>query len=362
MSRSCVIIAALLMNCATLTGLLFIVPSPTHAADPESCAPAGGLSFICGVRSPEDLVPLPGSRYIIASGMVEGSGLHLVDTAAKTARSWTAKPPSAASPIYHDCAAPPAPDKFVAHGLNIRQQDQGRETLYVVNHRGRETIEVFDIDSHNAEPDLTWVGCIAMPAGLSANSVASAPDGAIFATVLIHPGTSFADLIAQRPTGAVYVWRPGSSGFQRVWGTELAGDNGVEVSPDGRTIYVAATGQSAVAIFSNSNPANLVRMVSTPAFNPDNVHWVDGRLLVAGMNLDEPACGGRIQVENRVANFTCPRGYVIAAIDPVTTAITTVASGPATPGYTGVATGLVVGKTLWLGSFTADKLAYRTLP
>ena len=35
MSRSCVIIAGLLMNCATLTGLLFIAPSPTHAADPR---------------------------------------------------------------------------------------------------------------------------------------------------------------------------------------------------------------------------------------------------------------------------------------------------------------------------------------
>jgi hypothetical protein len=199
-----------------------------------------------------------------------------------------------------------------------------------------------------------------MPAGLRANSVASAPDGAIFATVVTHPGTSAADMLAQRPTGAVYVWRPGSSGFQRVWGTELPGDNGVEVSPDGRTLYVAATGQSAVAIFSNSNPANLVRMVATPTFLPDNVHWVDGRLLVAGMNLDEPACGGRIQAGS--FDRTCPRGYVVAAIDPVTTAITTVASGPATPGYTGVATGLVVGATLWLGSFVADKLAYRTLP
>jgi len=76
--------------------------------------------------------------------------IHLVDTAAKTARSWTAKPPIAASQIYHDCAAPPAPDKFRAHGLNIRQQGQGQETLYVVNHGGRETIDVLSIDSKDA--------------------------------------------------------------------------------------------------------------------------------------------------------------------------------------------------------------------
>lgn len=64
-------------------------------------------------------------------------------------------------------------------------------------------------------------------------------------------------------------------------------------------------------------------------------------------------------VEVRVDRDTA--GAVIGAIDPVTMAITTVASGPATPGYTGIATGLVAGTTLWLGSFVADKLAYRTL-
>src|SRR5439155_11470739 len=54
------------------------------AAQSGACAPSGGLSFICGLQAPEDLVLVPGSRWLIASGMVAGSGLHLIDTQAKT--------------------------------------------------------------------------------------------------------------------------------------------------------------------------------------------------------------------------------------------------------------------------------------
>ena len=77
------IITAAVLACVA-TGSSF----PVGAAQPASCAPAGGLSFICGVQNPEDLVLVPNSRWMIASGMAPGSGLHLVDTRAKTARNF----------------------------------------------------------------------------------------------------------------------------------------------------------------------------------------------------------------------------------------------------------------------------------
>src|SRR3979411_2383671 len=51
-----------------------------------SCTPSGGLTFICGFPNPEDLVLIPNTRWLIASGMAPGSGLHLVDTRAQTVR------------------------------------------------------------------------------------------------------------------------------------------------------------------------------------------------------------------------------------------------------------------------------------
>src|SRR5690348_8751430 len=57
-------------------------------AQSPACAPAGGLNFICGLQAAEDLVLVPNTRWLIASGMAAGSGLHLIDTQAKTARNF----------------------------------------------------------------------------------------------------------------------------------------------------------------------------------------------------------------------------------------------------------------------------------
>ena len=56
-------------------------------APASGCAPSGGLSFVCGVQNAEDLVVVPNSRWMVASGMAPGSGLHIVDTQAKTVRN-----------------------------------------------------------------------------------------------------------------------------------------------------------------------------------------------------------------------------------------------------------------------------------
>jgi hypothetical protein len=55
-------------------------------APTPGCAPAGGLTFICGVQNPEDLVIVPNTSWLVASGMAPGSGLHVVDTQAKAVR------------------------------------------------------------------------------------------------------------------------------------------------------------------------------------------------------------------------------------------------------------------------------------
>jgi hypothetical protein len=42
-------------------------------------------------------------------------------------------------------------------------------------------------------------------------------------------------------------------------------------------------------------------------------------------------------------------------------AVTEIARGPATPVFSGTAIALPVGNELWIGSFSADRLAYRPL-
>src|SRR5215831_11234589 len=96
----------------------FVIVSAGQAA---SCTPSGGLSFICGIQNPEDLVQVPNTRWLVASGMAPGSGLHIVDTRAKTVRNLYA--PGAASTVradktrYANCPGPLDPKQAVLHWL-----------------------------------------------------------------------------------------------------------------------------------------------------------------------------------------------------------------------------------------------------
>jgi hypothetical protein len=78
---------------------------------------------------------------------------------------------------------------------------------------GRESIEVFELDARGAAPSAAWIGCVPMPNGMSANSVAAFSDGALVATVLIMPGKTFEDAFAGRVTGAVFLWTAGLAVF-----------------------------------------------------------------------------------------------------------------------------------------------------
>src|SRR5690348_8049991 len=85
--------------------------------------------------------------------------------------------------VYANCPGAPDVKLFNAHGISLRSRGAGLFRLYVVNHGGRQSIDIFDVDARGAEPQLTWTGCVAMPEGTSANGVASFDDGTILATV-----------------------------------------------------------------------------------------------------------------------------------------------------------------------------------
>src|SRR4029453_769374 len=149
------------------------------------------LTFICGVQNPEDLVLVPNTRWMLASGMGPGSGLHLVDTRAKkvttvygvgtaTARADKTK--------YANCPGPLDPKLAVLHGLSLRETSNARHTVYATNHVGRESVEVFELDAALPVPTATWIGCVLLPKDMGANSVASFGDGSLLGTALIRTG------------------------------------------------------------------------------------------------------------------------------------------------------------------------------
>lgn len=330
----------------------------------EECASSGELQFLCGIKKPEDLASLPGGRWIVASGMEPGSGLHLIDARSKRWIRWNfTAPTSPTLSRINQCAAAPAADELQAHGISLRLTRDGSAILYVVNHGGkesisdfamgglRETIEVFRVKLTGDQPTLTWVGCLAMPSGLMANSVSSGPDGSVFATVLLHPRNQLSDLWEGKITGAVYKKMPGEDGFKRVIGTELTGNNGVEVSRDGSRIYVSSF--SRLSMFSNENPARPIKSVAIPHGIGDNLHWVGDMLIVSGVKLKSATNGANGPRE--------PDGYYVASVDPRNLRLRIIAEGAYHSAFEGVSVGIPVGKTLWLGSHSANRVGYRDI-
>ena len=345
-------------NLRTIIVAVMGLVGAAHAQD-DGCAPSGDVEFVCGPKNAEDLVLVPETNWIISSGMAAGAGLYLIDSRAATASPLQpqAKHDAAA---YPNCKTPPSPAALNTHGLNIRAGANGRSTLYVVGHGEREAIEVFDVDTSRARPALTWKGCVPMPEGLAANSVASFADGSLVATVLLMPGKTFADSIAKRPTGAVYEWSPGDVGFTLMRGTELPANNGIEVSADGREIYVASSGLQTIVAFSNSNPTTQLRSTRPLPFTPDNVHMgADGRLLTAGMANDVPDCGGPPGPQHDLEKLsTCPRPSIGLSIDPATMSYTVIAETPVNPKFSNATMVLTVDDRFWIGTFSGDRIAH----
>jgi hypothetical protein len=346
---------------------LAAISYPVAQAEETGCEAAGDYAFVCGIPNPEDLVRVPGTQWLIASGLAPGAGLFLIDSQEK---SWSALYPGAAPRALQDmqafgaCPGSPDPNSFVTHGLALRPGTAGRSTLYVVGHGGREAIEVFDVDASGESPVLTWRGCVLTPDGMEANSVAALADGSMLVTIPLLTDVPIAEAMMGIDTGGVFRWSPGDAAMVPVAGTQLPYANGIEVSADGQEFYVASSGRFTVTAYSNTDPAQVLRTTEPFEFVPDNLHMgADGKLLTAGLDLHGTACGEfKRSLEFTLAEFAaCPRPFTVVAIDPQTMQVEVVATGPANKQFSNITMALEVDEELWVGSFGSDRVAYRSM-
>src|SRR4051812_17181831 len=167
MNKGRTIAALVWLGAAALTPVSPLLAQTQPPQVATACASTNGLNFVCGAQNPEDLVPVPGTRWLIASGMTAGAGLKLVDTDARTARPFYTGQPGQQRPdknLFPNCPAPPDAAAFNTHGLYLRRaQEPGLYRLYAVSHGVLESIQVFTVDAKGSEPSLTWTGCVPMP-------------------------------------------------------------------------------------------------------------------------------------------------------------------------------------------------------
>jgi hypothetical protein len=106
----------------------------------------------------------------------------------------------------------------------------------------------------------------------------------------------------------------------------------------------------------------MLRRTETFDFLPDNLHRDDsGRLITAGLNLDDPVCGDLRQAEafDFAAFMACPRAFTVWAADPQSMQGTALATGPANAGFSNITMALDVNGELWIATFHGDRIAYR---
>jgi len=372
-----------------LAALAFVLDLTACAGSPEAlppCDPAqeeAGLAF-CDLRNPEDLALLPGRAWVVVSQMARldadleanpGStrpgdllAIRLADgarrrlfppNAADPGSSW---PPPPSEERWGDdaCPGPPDPALFLPHGIDVGSDSRGRARLAVVNHGGREAVEIFEIGPRTA-PSLEWRGCVPMPESMMMNDVAWHPAGGFVVTNFSPPleGRGLATLwtgfkvMTGRETGSVLRWTP-EAGLVEIENSRGSAPNGVAVSPDGSEIFVAEWGAESVFRLRFDGDGEPLRDAVALEHHPDNLSWMrDGRLLVAGQG------GGVLKVLgcNEIEEGACGIDYGVYAVDPVSLEARRLYDGK---GAASVA--LEVDEEVLVGSFVGDRVERRPAP
>lgn len=346
--------------------LLFLLGLPGCSAPEEitGCSDAQGIHPVCGFRNPEDIAPLADGRTLLVSqfsGMegAEPGNLAVFDLESERLRVVFR---GGAAPVGEpgwgddDCPGPP-PAEFAPHGIDLAPRPDGRLRLLVVNHGGRESIELFELTGAGAQTALAWRGCAIPPEGAFLNDVVALPDGGFLVTHMMDRDRQLLELLRGSlgsDTGVVYEWQSGG-GFVAVEGTRGPFPNGIEVSPDGSEIYLNLYLASEVRRISRKTGETLA---VAPVRQPDNSTWGrDGRLLVASHHagLSEQAACQRNHGE------LCGFAFEIVALDPESLEAEVVLSHAGAP--MGAATVAVdVGGELVMGSFTGDRVIRAPLP
>jgi hypothetical protein len=339
------------------------IAEPAPALQAAACEAEAGISYVCGLVNAEDILRLGTSDWLLVSGMngdlannpdIDGK-LHLVN---RVDRSWEVLFPGSSPIMEHDAALYPAcpgpldVTAFSGHGLALQNYPAGSDQyrLYITSHGAREAIETFMIDA-SAKPVIKWTGCIPMPATSWTNSLVILDDGGFMATQFMDPtGSGMEGVRAGEVTGHVFEWHPGGA-VTVITGTELSGANGIAISEDARSLYVASFGSQAIARFDLTTTPPSKTLIEVGVV-PDNVRWSsDGTLYTAGGDVTE----GCEDVE-------CGGGWSVWEIDPATLQASRFVGMSAGSAMDVVSTALLVDDEIWVGTYQGDRIGIMPKP
>ena len=321
-------------------------------ANSPNSAVSHGMTVFKGFNTPEDMVILPNTDYLVVSEGAKGA-ISLFDTRSHQvtiiyAVNNTALAPSGGLRGDKDCRQPP--QVFYPHGIDLHTDGNGKMTLFVVNHGGREAIEIFEL-TIDQNIRLRWRGCVNLTRQRFSNNVAALADGGFVITA--NPPITPNDW--DNPW-QVLRWHP-QRGLLSVAAFERGSGNGINVSRDGQFIYVNDVNKGRVIKIALQTGKRVGEVAINSA---DNNSWMqDGRLLVASVPWDS------WQQITRCLELTqghCDLAFEVYAVDPQTMAKELLYSHDGSDPFGGASVAVEKEGYLYFGSFAGDRIARWKLP
>jgi len=202
---------------------------------------AGSCTLVTGILGAEDVTVHPRTRIAYISGADR--------------RSLLAGGPGRGGIYAYDLKVdspqlvnltPSADEDFHPHGISLYLGDDGREVLYVVNHAGgRHTIEIYDL----VVTGLSHRGTLSDPLLRNPNDLVAVGRDRLYVTNDHAKPRGFARLLEDylRLSISTVVFYDGERFSEAASGVGYP--NGINVSGDGETVYVASTTGGSVLVF-----------------------------------------------------------------------------------------------------------------
>ncbi|CAD7839316.1 MAG: hypothetical protein [Olavius algarvensis Delta 4 endosymbiont] len=226
---------------------------------------AGSCLVVSGVTGAEDITihPRTGMAYISAcdrralrTGQNGRGGIFAYDL-------------TAPQPVPVKLTSGPGPD-FQPHGISLYIDAEGRDALFVINHSGgTHKVEIYDV-----KPDgLVHRRTVKDPVLVSPNDIVAVGRESFYATN-DHRFTSgllkIVEDYLKLPLANVVFFN--GRDFQ-VAADGIGYANGINISPDGRKLYVAATTQQTLKIFNRDLKSGKLTLAQSIRFDTglDNI-------------------------------------------------------------------------------------------
>jgi len=326
------------------------------------CDPIGPATPLCGWQNPEDLAALPDDRHVLVSeyGGMNGERpgfLSLLDLETQDRTElYAGGATDGADPIWGDAACvEPADDGFSPHGIDVSIRPDGALQLAVIQHGGRESIELFEVLADGDTWALEWRGCALGHEDDVLNDLVATPEGGLLVTRMMGRQGGKAVAFVRAGTtandGWLISWEQGD-GMVAIPGTQGAMPNGLALAPDGDSVYVNYSMGDAMRRFDRDSGALLHEGEFPPL---DNATWdpSDGHLLVTagiGSMTEYRGCA-------KLEEGTCPGTYAVLSVDPETLSYDELyVGGPGTPSGAGTTALRAAAGTILVGTYAGDRI------